>query len=259
MEGVRSGPEQLMRVEGFSAVDGLARGRMALGPWATGTDGATLLAALCVLADDVLGQSIVTAPSRAADRWSVSTLITIDAVAPLPAAPGTVDAASRLLGADDTGAFAGGELLAGGTVVATIGQRAHWVPIDGMRDPFAEQAAFALPEGADLASTFGFGPAEPGGALPFVVDERVRNPGGNLHGGVSMAAAALAAAAALDDGGSPLRITGLRTAFLRPTLPGMRVAVEPRVLHRGRSTATVDVAATADGAVRTLTRVTAGR
>jgi acyl-coenzyme A thioesterase PaaI-like protein len=257
MRTVISGAETLLRVHELAAGDDDAPyGRMELGPWSSGADGSTLLGALSVLADDVMGYAIIADPARPADRWSVSTEITIDAIGALPAAPGEVVAVAGTRWADAAGAFATGEVRdAAGRGVAVVSQRARYVPLAALRDPLASQEAFDAPEG-DLAAVLGMRSTPAG--LAFEVVEPMRNPAGTLHGGVSMAAAAIAAERALDDGGPALRVLGIRTAFARAALLGMRVDVRAEVLHRGRTVATLDVVTLVDDEVRTTSRITAG-
>jgi uncharacterized protein (TIGR00369 family) len=79
----------------------------------------------------------------------------------------------------------------------------------------------------------------------------------NLHGGITLALADLAATHALDDGGPRLVTSSIHAVYARGIPAGSRLDVAATVQHRGRTLATVEVLGRVDGRVSTLTRVTA--
>jgi uncharacterized protein (TIGR00369 family) len=90
------------------------------------------------------------------------------------------------------------------------------------------------------------------------VTPRLQNPMRNLHGGIAITVSDLVAAATLaETDGPPLVTASLHIAFLRPTPGGTQAAYTAQVLHRGRSSALVDVVGRVAGRVCTTARVAA--
>ncbi len=257
IETIHGGPEAVLRVTDLATSPAGATGLMRLGPWSTGPDGRTSLGALGVLVDDVLGYAIVAhAP---AGKWSVSIEITLDALHALPGPGAVLTASASLLRADARGSYAEGLVRdSDGQPVARASQRGRWVDLAAFRDPHLPWERVHEPDGTTgFADVFREPSSSPGEYL-LRSDDVTSNNMGMVHGGTAIAAAAAVAESVLAAGpGSPLTVTSLRTHYPRPTLTGSRIDVEAWIVHRGRSLAIVDVATTAAGAVRTLTRVAA--
>jgi len=256
MQTVHGGPEALFRVTDLVCEPTRATGRMLLGPWSTSMTGRTSLGALGVLADDTLGYAIVAhAP---AGSWSVSIEITLDLIAELPGPGAVLWAEATLAGADDAGAVAEGSVLdEHGRLLARTSQRGRWVSLEGLRDPLLEWDAVPRPPADATFADVVREPASVGDVYLLRTDRATGNNMGVVHGGTSIAAAAAVAEEALHEADEPLRITSLRINYPRPTLTGSRVHVSSALVYRGRSLGVVDVTTRADGADRTLTRITA--
>jgi uncharacterized protein (TIGR00369 family) len=247
---VDAGPEALFRV-GRVYVDGdLVRGSMPVGPWLGGPDGLTSAGSLGVLVDNVLGYAIIA--SRPPDHWSVSTEITLDVVSDLATATGRLHAEASTVHADPIGGFAIGRVYdEAGTLVASCTQRGRFVP--------AARATIESPvlldeidEATDLAALLELDDHR------LEITPRLQNPMRNLHGGIAITVSDLVAAAALAaTDGPPLVTASIHMAFLRPTPGGAHAAYTADVLHRGRTSALVDVVGTVSGRVCTTARVAA--
>jgi hypothetical protein len=160
---------------------------------------------------------------------------------------------------DDRGAHAEGIVLdASGRLLVRTSQRARWAAIEGRRDPHMQWDEVITADDDVAFDDLLRSPGSPAGAYLLRSDRASSNNMGVVHGGTSISAAAAVAEAALAEGsGEPLRITSLRIHYPRPSLAGSRIHVEPAVRYRGRSFGVVDVVTRADGADRTLTRITA--
>ena len=247
---VDAGPEALFRV-GRVYVDGdRVRGSMPVGPWLGAADGLTAAGSLGVLVDNVLGYAII--GSRPPDHWSVSTEITLDVVDDLAAATGRLHAEATTVHADGLGGFAVGRVYdEAGTLVASCTQRGRFVHADRatVESPVVLDE---IDEADDLA-----GLLELDGHL-LAVTPRLQNPMRNLHGGIAITVSDLVASAALAaTDGPPLVTASIHMAFLRPTPGGTEAAYTAQVLHRGRTSALVDVVGTVASRVCTTARVAA--
>jgi uncharacterized protein (TIGR00369 family) len=247
---VDAGPEALFRV-GRVYVDGdRVRGSMPIGPWLAGADGLTTAGSLGVLIDNVLGYAIIA--SRPPNHWSVSTEITLDVVGDLAAATGRLQAEATTVHADGLGGFALGRVYdEAGTLVASCTQRGRFVAAD----PATVESPILLDhidEVDDLA-----GLLDLDGHL-LEVTPRLQNPMRNLHGGIAITVSDLVAAATLAaTDGPPLITASIHMAFLRPTSGGAHATYTAHVLHRGRTSALVDVVGTVGDRVCTSARVAA--
>lgn len=247
---VDAGPEALFRV-GRVYVDGdRVRGSMPVGPWLGGADGLTTAGSLGVLIDNVLGYAIIA--SRPLDHWSVSTEITLDVVGDLAAATGQLHAEATTVHADGLGGFAVGRVYDdAGTLMASCTQRGRFVPADRatVESPIVLDH---VDEVDDLASLI-----ELDGHL-LEVTPRLQNPMRNLHGGIAITVSDLVAADTLAATDGPrLTTASIHMAFLRPTSGGAHAAYAAQVLHRGRTSALVDVVGTVGDRVCTTARVAA--
>jgi acyl-coenzyme A thioesterase PaaI-like protein len=130
------GPEEMFRIGGTTQADGGVLLSMPTGEWLRGPDGRTASAALGVLIDDVLGNSII--ERRPANSWPVSTEISVDYVSWPPSDGRPVQARSRALSAPPAGALAAGEVTDSvGAVLAVATSRFHFVPGEPVAPPWA--------------------------------------------------------------------------------------------------------------------------
>lgn len=248
---VDAGPDSLFQVGRVRAEGDGVRGSMPTGPWLAGADGRPMLGSLGVLVDNVLGYAIIA--RRPAEHWSVSTDISMDLLEPLPLDGSPVHASARVVHADATGGFAVGEVVDGdGRLVAVCRQRGRFVRSGPDPDPIG----FDLPEGvADLRGLVGATPRE--GGLDVVVTSRLENPMHNLHGGITLCLADLAATAALADGGPALATASIQVSYVRAVPGGTTLVNDTRVEHRGRTLGVVEVVGSVAGRTCTIARVSA--
>jgi uncharacterized protein (TIGR00369 family) len=264
------GPEDLFTVDGITVDDEGAHGGMTTGPWMAGPGGLAGAGCLGVLVDDVLGYALVA--RRAGERWSVSTEISIDLLRPVPGDGTRVQALTDQVHTSAQGGLALGRVLDPvGRVIAVCRQRGRYVtqlppgaaaptgsvqlpPVAPATDGAALPATDAL---IDAASVLGLRWPGPGTAEPLLeVTDRLTNPLGNLHGGISLCASELVAMAALLPSG--LITASVQVAYLRPAPVGAVVRFAVTVQHRGRTLAVVQVTGTNDaGKICTIATITA--
>lgn len=265
------GPEEMFRIGGTTQADGGVLLSMPTGEWLRGPDGRTASAALGVLIDDVLGNSII--ERRPANSWPVSTEISVDYVSWPPSDGRPVQARSRALSAPPAGALAAGEVTDSvGAVLAVATSRFHFVP----GEPVAPRG-LAVPgdSGDGRAQPGALGPAGPGSLLALLgadlrgdvmgatltlpAGPHLANPRGFLHGGIALCASQLAGERAVSAGGS-LPATAIRIAYVRPVVLAGTLTFTARVLHSGRSFGVAQVTATGPaGKLGTVATVTCQR
>ncbi|WP_433781490.1 PaaI family thioesterase [Actinomycetospora sp. CA-101289] len=254
-------PEALFGLTPVEVDGDTARGTMRTAEWMTDPAGAPAAGMLGVLLDDVVGQATLTA--RPDGGWPVTTELSIDVVGGLPVNGSVLTAGSRLLAASTRHATACGEVRApGGDVLAVATLSTHYVPgvpdLDGVVPadaPDRPPPGLRLHEvlGATLESTPGHG-----ALLVVPPGPEVGNVAGHGHGGILAALADVVAAAAVADGGHPLRTASLRVAYLRPAVLEGPVRLRAAVVHRGRATAVTRVDVTGgDGRLCAAATVTA--
>jgi uncharacterized protein (TIGR00369 family) len=254
-------PEQLFGLRPIKVTGDTASGGMRTAPWMTDASGRPLAGMLGVLLDDVVGQATLTA--RPDGHWPVTTELSIDVLADLPNDGTILDARSELLSSTARTGTARGEVRApSGTLLAIAALTTHYIPgVPDLHDvpeaPVPEPpAARHLHEacGADLV-VHDHGRA----VLEVPPGPVIRNAAEKGHGGVIAALTDMVAAAAVDDGGPPLRTFGLRMAYLRPAVLDGPLVLTAGVVHRGRSNALtrVDVLG-GDGRLCAAASVTAG-
>ena len=223
----------------------VVRASMPLGDRSEDADGRTALGYLGVLVDNVLGYaSMVTTPGR----WSVTTLMTIDAFPALQGARGDVLAEGQVVQANGFNGFASGRVhSAGGELLATCTQHLRF--LDGLPDLDSTGSELPTPDlrRARPGALLGEDAPNTGAGVRFRVGPELRNPLGNLHGGISLYACDRAVARALRLAGAPFAITSLQVSFLRPVAVGTWIDFRPAVVHRGRTLAVVDVVGTMAG------------
>jgi len=258
------GPERAFRVGPVTACGEAFRGTMATGRWVLGPDGHPSCGALGVLIDDVLGYPVVAA--RPAGYWAVSTEISVDFCAPVPAGGAGLEAESRVVHRDSSGGLAEARVRdAAGGVIASGRQRLRFIP----GTPAALAAGGPGPEppagpprqspaldqvGATLSAT------ADGAVLHLPLGPAVANPMGTLHGGIMFCATEMAGHAAVQRPGSSLSTASVHISYLRPGPVVGRVTFEAVTLHRGRTLALSRVAGRNEaGKICTLATVTCHR
>jgi uncharacterized protein (TIGR00369 family) len=259
-----SGPEGLFALDGLTADGGTVRGGMITGPWMAGPGGRPGAGCLGVLVDDVLGYALIA--RRPQERWSVSTEISIDVLGPVPGDGTRLQAETELLITDAQGGLASGRVLdESGRVIALCRQRGRFVPqlpLSGAEAALTGGPQLPAPDpaaGTDAASLLGLRWAGPGSPEPVLeVTDRLANPLGNLHGGVSLCASELVAIEALLPSGPPLVTASVHIAYLRPSPIGTVASFTATVQHRGRTLGIVQVVGTNQaGKICTIATITA--
>ncbi|MCW2867850.1 MAG: hypothetical protein JWR20_2038 [Marmoricola sp.] len=248
---VDAGPEALFRVGRVHADGDVVRGSMPTGPWLAGTGGSPALGSLGVLVDNVLGYAIIAA--RPPGHWSVSTEISLDLLGRVPDDGSSLHAAGKVLHSDGAGGFATGEVVDdAGRLIAVCRQRGRFVP----SGPDPDALRFTLPQGVTDAMSLVGAVRRPTG-LDLEVTEVLENPMHNLHGGIALCVADLAAGLALTDGGPPLTTASIQMTYVRGVPGGSTLAVDVEVEHRGRTLGAVEVIGRVAGRSCTIGRVTA--
>jgi uncharacterized protein (TIGR00369 family) len=204
-----------------------------------------------VLVDNVLGYAII--GRRPPEHWSVSTEISMDLLTALPRDGSPLHASARVLHADTTGGFSVGEVIDdAGRLVAVCRQRGRFIA----SGPDPAPVRFALPEGAvDALGLLGASWRADG--LDVEVTGVLENPMHNLHGGIALCLADLAAGRALADGGPALTTASIQMSYVRAVPGGSTLAVDVEVQHRGRTSGTVEVVGSVAGRPCTIGRVSA--
>lgn len=247
---VSSPPDALFAVQALRQHPDGVSGRMELGVWALGPDGDVALGSLGVLADNVLGYALMA--SLPQGSWSISTEIWIDLVGRLPQPGEPITASSRPV---QVGSFAAGQLCDGaGRVIAECRQRGRGV-VAGELEPDVGQGLSERVGRRDLASLLGLrteGAAELLESAPALL-----NPRRMLHGGVSLAASDVVAAASRLAAGCTLPTTSIHIVHTRGVPAGATVRFAAETRYAGRSLVITDVAGSVDGRTCTLATVTA--
>ena len=236
----------LLNPLGFVA-DGTVKGSMPTGPWLSdpelGPQG--LSGALGVLVDDVLGYAI----NAHAVAWSVSTEISLDLVGSVPTDGSLVRAEGFAVHKDQSSAFARGAVVdESGETIAYAQERSRFIdaaPAPGSWDPpSAPRHDMEAP--TTIAHLFGGDVLLQESGAEVNVGQRLANPLGNLHGGMSLCLAEWLAARATP---TLARTSSIRVQYVRPLPKGAHATVRATVDHRGRSL----------GAVRVVMSDAAGR
>jgi uncharacterized protein (TIGR00369 family) len=260
------GPERAFRVGPVTVSEGVFRSSMETGPWVLGPDGRPSFGSLGVLIDVILGYPVVTA--RPAGGWAVSTEISVDFCAPVPADGSVLQAESRVLHLDSAGGLAEARVLdAAGTVIASGRQRLRFVPgtpvalaagplaadtLDSELPARPQRQAAALDQlGATIL------PTPDGAVLLLPLGPGLANPMGTLHGGIMLCASELAGHAALQRPGSALSTASVHISYLRARPVTGEATFEAVTRHRGRTLGVAEVTSRrADGKICTLATVT---
>jgi uncharacterized protein (TIGR00369 family) len=252
---VSGGPEALFRVGAVSFDGPVVQASMPVGPWTRGADGRTSAGALGVLVDNVLGLAIIA--TRPPDHWSVSTEISLDVFPELGTAQGRLHAEATVVHTDSTGGHATGRVVDDdGVLVAECGQRGRFVAADASTLT-PTRTRIETSDAANLAALLDLEKIDPHG-IDVEISPALQNPMRNLHGGITLCLADLLATSTLSDTeGPPLSIVSVQMTYLRPIPASVEATFRPTVLHRGRTLAVVDVAATVDGRLCATSRVVA--
>ena len=209
-----TGPERLFRVRDIRLGESSATVEMDRGDWSS-YDGQPIGAgAIGVLVDNVTSYAVVTA--RQPRTWFVSTEITIDTFPELLGAT-TLRAEAQVVHGDSVGGFVTATVVdQNERLVAVATQRARWVPLATLGMTLEHPTIPSLPEG-DLLDMLGASLRADGSdtVLSLTSHELLENAQHTMQGGISIAAADVAATAALNvEGMPPLATASLRICLL---------------------------------------------
>lgn len=248
-------PDVLFGIDDLDVNDATVSGTMPTGPWLRGPDGMLSVGALGVLIDNVLGYRVL--ESCADDRWSVSTEITVEVSSGLQSPGARLSAEAESACVDEVGGLAVGRVLSeAGDVVATCSQRGRFLPLS--RAALDPPELMAHPGRGSLAELFDLQLTPAAGRVKVQCSPLTQNPMRNLHGGVSLCVAEMAATLALTTRFGPaLSTASIHVTYLRPIPAGSSLTTSARVIHRGRSFGVVDVTGYVDGRTAIAARVVA--
>ncbi|HSA48621.1 MAG TPA: hotdog domain-containing protein, partial [Yinghuangia sp.] len=237
----------------------LWHGWMPSGPWLRGPDGAPHSAALAVLIDDTLG--IAGARHQPDGRWSVTTELSVDYVAPPPCDGSLITSEGTIVASHARGALVTGSVQdTDAQTLAVMTLRSRYIPL--LPELASEAAALqptvgvvsdgpAAPDAAchdSLLAVLGASAVADGELVRLRVpgDIRLTNGSGALHGGVALAASQLAASCLLPAGGE-MALSSTRITYLRQMDISGGIEFVARVVHGGRSFRVIEVVAYAPG------------
>lgn len=242
-------PEALFRV-GAAEKDGpVVRAQMRTGPWMRGWDSGSCAGSLGVFLDDLLGNALI--EGRPENYWPVSTELSIDFAAPLPADGSVLSGRSWPVSVEPGGALGQGTVTdLSGTVIATATTRERYLPapqsLPAGPGPGSGPPAGDDPAGPEsIMALLGAVGRRDGGALILTVPGSgdFANPMGNTHGGVLLCAAEIAGSLALHTETTPLQTSSIRVAYARPVRVTDTITYTAEVLHRGRTLGVAQVTA----------------
>jgi uncharacterized protein (TIGR00369 family) len=234
---VLAGAEMLVRVRPGASTAERAGLTVGAGPWLRDPVARYVRGALAVPLDDVTGHLVA---SRApTGRWPVSLGIRIDFLADPPVSGPPMEVTGELIAQDEFGGTTRGTVTdSDGRILALVVQRSHLVPI---AEPPAAQQFPAPPDDMCVRDALGIREQEPG-TLVMPPTVFAANGMGNVHGGVLICGAELAAMSATGAAGET-RTTSIDIAYIRPGDAAGTTTFRARVVHRGRSLAVVRVTA----------------
>ena len=225
--------------------------------------GAPSVAPLAFLVDAV---GVVNHFRRRDDEWTVSSELALelspDAVELAACSDQPVVANAGPVGKRASSALAACTLSCGGARIGVGTVRAFYIRTDAALlehrvDELVRTADTTL---ADLMAVCMQSRNESATVLGQRLDPTLNNAIGIVNGGIAAAGLELAASAAVDVSGAPMRTASLRVNFMRQFAAGGRSRYEATALRIGRGTAVADAKAiTHDGTVGLVARLTACR
>jgi uncharacterized protein (TIGR00369 family) len=237
---------------------------MRTGPWMRGCNAGPCAGSLGVFLDDLLGNALLA--GRPEDYWPVSTELSIDLVAPLPADGSVLTGRGWPVSLEPGGGLSQGAVTdSSGTLIATATTRERFLPAPRalLTGSGADGAAPAPDEEAGPESTMALLGAvarrEEGAVIVTVPGSAdFANPMGNTHGGILLCAAEIAGSLALHAEASPLQTSSIRVVYARSVPATDTITYTAEALHRGRTLGAAQVTARgASGKTCALAMITA--
>ena len=222
--------------------------------------GAPSLGPLAILVDAAAG--IVNHYRRPADRWTLSSELSMDLSPDIGELDGPVLASAHTLGRRGASSLGICTLTYHGTVIGCGTVRSFFIPGGDVVPQYRPETLQRSPETtlSDLMAVAVAPGAADSAVLSQRVDPNLNNDVDIVHGGVAAAGLELAASAAINQNRSDglLQTGSLRVNFLRPFFAGDQSRYEGTRLRAGRRTAVGDAQALGDdGNVAIAARVTA--
>jgi uncharacterized protein (TIGR00369 family) len=233
-------PEVLFRVHDVTGVSSSTTGSMSTGTWMLGPDGETSVGALGVLMDVVLGCALIA--NRPPGHWGVTTSISAEFCASIPA-DGTLLGQGQTVHLTETGGVAQGLIkTTSGTTVAVATQHIRFVPGGPVEyrpsiDVLAANGHRTILDLLDATHHSHDDRFE----LHLRAGPNVANPMGNLHGGIVLCLAEIAASMAVQSEQHPLEAASMHVAYVRPGPATGTVRFRTQVAFRGRTSAVVRI------------------
>ncbi|WP_260850916.1 PaaI family thioesterase [Rhodococcus sp. WB9] len=214
---------------------------MTTGPWLSDERGIPCRGALGVLMDDVTGDPIT---ARApAGHWSVTTELHLD-FSRSPALDGSIlRAESEVVAVDPDGGLASGRIVdESGRVVAIGSARLRFVAAEIPSRSLPDDITWAGAGACSIIELLGAHHRRDNASagLELEPSESLRNPLGNVHGGVLLCASEIAGHSAVT-AEAEFRTTSIAMSYARPCPGTEPITFAPRVIYRGRTFAVVQV------------------
>ncbi|MBC2642115.1 MULTISPECIES: PaaI family thioesterase [unclassified Rhodococcus (in: high G+C Gram-positive bacteria)] len=239
---IATGAEALFRVAPVTGDATHGTSTMTTGPWLSDERGMPCRGALGVLMDDVTGYP-TTARARAG-HWSVTTELHLD-FSRSPALDGSIlRAESDVVAVDPNGGLASGRIVdESGRVVAIASARLRFVDAEM---PTGSAPVDIIPARVNATSIIELLGAHhrrdnASAGLELEPSELLRNPLGNVHGGILLCASEIAGHSAVAPE-AEFQTTSIAMAFVRPCPGNEPITFAPRVIYRGRTFTVVQIA-----------------
>lgn len=243
-------PEAIFGVVAVEGTSSAVTGRMRSGPWLCTDDGRPAPGSIGVLVDAAVGGAAVA--HRPPGGWAVTTDLSILFCDDIPPDGPDLVVRGQTVWHDAAAGVSTGSVYCGERLVATVTERIAYVSAAPRESAPTERAAEL--DGSALARLGGQLTAD---GVRIEVGETATNPGGALHGGVSIHLTELAASSVVHRAAPGLVPTTLHISYARPGKVGETIDFATQVQHLGRNSATVDVTATdTGGKVVTRARLT---
>ncbi|WP_222113986.1 PaaI family thioesterase [Gordonia paraffinivorans] len=243
-------PEAIFGVMEIVGTSTAVVGRMRPGPWLRTDDGRPAPGAIGVLVDAAVGGAAVA--HRPPGGWAVTTDLSIVFCAEIPADGPDLVVRGQTVHHGAAAGISTGSVYRDDRLVATVTERIAYV--DAAPRPSAPAERASGLGGSALSSLGGSMTAD---GVRIEVGENATNPGGALHGGVSIYLAELAASSMVHRAAPGLSPTTLHISYTRPGKFGETIDFATEAHHLGCNSATVDVTATdTGGKVVTRARLT---
>lgn len=249
-----AGPETLFGVGRVEQAAVEVTGSMPTGRPYVGPDGRPCIGSLGVLIDNVLGYVII--DSLAGGAWSISTEIWLDMVGRLPEDGSRVTATASTIRADHVSGFSTGVILdAHGTLLGLCRQRGRAIAEspEQFKVPAYDTPGPAITDVAGLLGLVAHGPD----SMTMPVTPALLNPRSMLHGGVSLCASEVVAAASRSALDPRLVTTSVHIVHARAVPAGACVDFRATTRHAGRTLWITEVTGYVGGRAATLARVSA--